>query len=341
MRRTEGMGLGSAGRTMLFLGSWVVVAVGLSAAGSYGEVRFHRGTCDGSAGVALSRDLFLTASDEDNRLRVYRAGESGDPVSIWNVGSVLGRGGGAGEMDLEGAARIGNRVYWIGSHGRDAKGVERPERQVLFATDLQGAGEAVRVVPMGRAYRGLLTDIRGDARLSAVGVGSSRRKGEVDIEGLAALPDGRLLVGFRSPLVSGRALVVVLENSEGMVLRGERARLGEIIWLDLGGLGIWDMVRCGEVIYLSAGPVSGKSPCRLYAWRGPGTAVSEVGDLGGTGLEPEGLLTHPDWGEGVILVLSDDGAAVMDGVACKDLKGAGRRSFRSGFYRLHPVSDAR
>ena len=43
------------------------------------------------------------------------------------------------ESDIEGAARLGGRIYWITSHGRSKKGKRRSNRYRLFATDIADA----------------------------------------------------------------------------------------------------------------------------------------------------------------------------------------------------------
>ena len=68
-------------------------------------------------------------------------------------------GSGDKESDLEAAAAVGTRVYWIGSHGRNAKGKPRPERQRFFATDIDPAAQPPGVAPAGTPYRGLLDDL--------------------------------------------------------------------------------------------------------------------------------------------------------------------------------------
>jgi hypothetical protein len=319
----RGWGMISLGLVGWF-GGWLISGC----AGSVGEMRFHSGACDGSAGVAISATHFLAASDEDNWVRLYRVGRSGGPVNQWDLGAMMGVKGKMAEMDLEGAARAGRRVYWLGSHGRDSRGSERDERQVLVATESEGDGDSLRLVWIG-TYGGLLGDIREDGRLGEWGVGSDRKKGEIDLEGMAALPDGRVWIGFRSPTVEKRAVVVTVENPDAAVRGLERARLGEVRRLDLGGLSIWDMVWTGDGILISAGPVKGQAPCRLYRWSGAGEEVELVGDLSWLGLEPEGLLTHDSWGPGRYLLLSDDGTVIMGGVECRDIKDASRRRFRS------------
>src|SRR6185503_15218491 len=82
----------------------------------------HTGMCDASAAVALGPDLFAVANDEDNAIRIYLAGKPGPPIQTVNLSTFLQFGRKSPELDLEGAARIGDRIYWITSHGRNQEG---------------------------------------------------------------------------------------------------------------------------------------------------------------------------------------------------------------------------
>ena len=322
-------------RAWLAVAGLVVVADGMGA--GLGPIQYYRGACDASAACALEGGVFVAASDEDNRLRLYRHDAPGLPVREFDVSAFLAVKAKT-ECDLEAAARIGSRIYWIGSHGPNRDGEERWERQVMFATEFSGTGAATRLTPVGLPYRGLLRDLERVARTAQLVVRGSRGKGEAratEIEGLAAWPDGQLLMGFRGPLVQGRTAVVALENPEAVLLRGERARIGERSDLDLGGLGIWDMTAVGQRVYLVAGPVEGQGRCRIYRWDGRRSSAAPVmiGEMDSREIQPEALLSVPGRAEGEFLLLSDDGGTRTDGEDCKDLKAASDRRFRSAWFR--------
>ena len=94
----------------------------------------YRGTCDASAAVALDARHFVVGNDETDTLLVYREGQPG-AVAQAPLRSFLG-GTGRAESDIEGAAAIGSRIYWIASHSRNSRGEAQPMRQRLFATDM-------------------------------------------------------------------------------------------------------------------------------------------------------------------------------------------------------------
>src|SRR6266487_4577974 len=130
-----------------------LAAVGRAA--SLSDPITYRGMCDASAAVSLTTNLFIVANDEDNILRVYRRHPGGLPVLSIDLNAFLRVAGKSTEADLEGAARVGDRIYWISSHGRNAKGRLSPNRQRFFATTVTVTNEQVEVKPLGRPYLSL------------------------------------------------------------------------------------------------------------------------------------------------------------------------------------------
>src|SRR5687767_3658238 len=94
------------------------------------------GCCDASAAIALTDDLFVVANDEDNILRVYSRQRLGRPATTVDLTGFLNPGRKFAEVDIEAAARVGDRIYWISSHGQNAKGKARESRHRFFATSV-------------------------------------------------------------------------------------------------------------------------------------------------------------------------------------------------------------
>src|SRR5262245_9560684 len=80
----------------------------------------YTGMCDASAVVSLDNDLLVVADDEQSVLRVYSRHHGGPAVQQLNLAPFLGLPRRAAEVDLEGAARLGDRIFWISSHGCNA-----------------------------------------------------------------------------------------------------------------------------------------------------------------------------------------------------------------------------
>src|SRR3954471_14224711 len=145
----------------LLIGSCSVVRADLQNVRTYGEM------CDASAAVALDDKHFAVADDEGNTLRVYKRGEEA-PVREYDVGKFLGNKKRT-ESDLEGAARVGDRIYWISSHGRNREGQVEEHRHRFFATQIEGK-KGLKLEPIGEAYTGLLDDLLADERLKGFGL---------------------------------------------------------------------------------------------------------------------------------------------------------------------------
>lgn len=298
------------------------------------------GTCSVSAGAFLDAAHFVVASDEDSVLRVYRLGVA-QPVAARDLSGFLALDRKRPEADLEGAARAGDRIWWIGSHSRTAGGKRAPNRQCLFATRLvpNPAGPP-GLEPVGRPYRRLLDDLLAAPSLQSVPLAGAAalapEEGGVNIEGLAAAPDGPLWIGFRSPVPAGRALLVPLRNPEAIV-QGERAQLGEPVLLDLGGLGVRDLLWAGARCWILAGPADGGGSFRLYVWEGTGRGVRAVPWTGALPrrFRPEALLGPVPEGAPAaenparFLVLSDDGGRRIDDCECQELPDPAQRRFRA------------
>src|SRR2546426_46514 len=141
----------------------LMLLAGLPVGLACGEIKVSRpmkysDMCDASAAVAINERLFVVACDEDNILRIYRNDAPGPPVQKFDLSRFLQLHTKHPETDLEGAARLGDRVFWISSHGRNIIGKERVNRHCFFATDLKvsnrgvDSDRGVAIVPVGRPY---------------------------------------------------------------------------------------------------------------------------------------------------------------------------------------------
>lgn len=273
----------------------------------------YEGFCEASAGVYLTQTHFAVASDETNRIQIYERGKPG-PVGIVDLTSFTGYD----KSDIEGAAIVGNRIYWISSHSFNKSGEDKRKRKILFATNIEKDGDRVSLFGTFRP----VGDIR-DPLVKATGLDPAK----IDIEGLASNEKGQLLIGLRAPLQEGKALVVLLKNP-GDVVESRSAPDFETkpLELDLGGRGIRSMERVGSGPHpylILAGPVADADGFELYWWSGK----DEVSPANGSKLDkmtPEALMAIP--GTSTIQILSDDG---------KDCKGSDEdpptaaRKFRS------------
>lgn len=302
----------------------VLLAAALTSRVDAQSITTYRGPCDASAAVALDADHFVVANDENDTLSIYRGEQVVDTLDLSRF---LGARA-DGESDIEGAAAVGSRIYWITSHGRNRRGEAQPRRQRLFATDVR-SGRTPTLQPAGEPHANLLRDFNAAESLHPYNLREAARlapeaDGGLNIEGLAATPDGRLLIGLRSPLFDRRALVIPLNNPDD-VISGQRAEFGAATTLDLDGRGIRSIERVGADYWIVGGPTGDAGSFALYRWSGTGgdpvrPFAIDLGDL-----RPEALFAIPQSNR--IRLLSDDGGRLTAGVECKSLPLA-RQTFR-------------
>lgn len=325
-----------------------------SAAQSGSETKeiIFKGICDGSAAVKLKGDKILVAYDEENALFVFDT-SGGMPTAHKDLQDLNlktfdtekpGR-----ESDIEAAAVAGERIWWLGSHSRSKKGKKRPNRRMLFATNIpspdlkdlkivEGPLDLKDVLEKSDELELFFTILtKEDEEKEKWEEKSAWKqaplKGGVSIEGLATSADGGLLLGFRSPLsgktgMSGKALVVKL-MPEGNTFKVEKTFL-----LDLGDRGVRDLVNDGAGYMILAGPVERKKDFALYAWNGS-DPPKQIGKL--AGLNAEALVDLGNqW-----LILSDDGKVERsyDGgvLICDEIREEKGKDHPSVYFRAQMI----
>ncbi len=232
-------------------------------------------------------------------------------------------------------------VYLVltGSCSRTKKGKTVPEREALFGVGMGAEGNtfaAAGEVKVNRSLRGQVRALGGENSSAPWGPvlrDSVWRQGVppeaqtpglggeagLNIEGLSVSKDGRsLLLGLRSPLVAGKALLVPLTNPVAALGLGgsapQPAALDHPLLLDLGGLGFrsieWD-ARRGEYLIV-AGSAGDAKVFRFYTWTGEASAapreVKTPSARAAAKLEPEGVTPVP--GCKSAIVVGDRGAGL-------------------------------
>jgi hypothetical protein len=276
-----------------------------------GPVRRHDGIRDASAAVGYKRgtSLFLVASDEDRErtfLRLYDATQDGGPVREFEVPpDFLAVDEDHPEVDLEGAACVGSRIYWIGSHSRNKEGEYRSSRHRLFATHLNKGVP----VPVGRPYKTLVQDLGLD-----IDQRRPPKEGGLSIEGLCTTREpGELLIGLRSPLIEDKAMLIPLRNADEVIDPGVEPEFGTPILLDLGGLGVRSIDYWSERdTYLIIAGAASKTveEFRLISWSGSNVTDLEF-EFFLDGAAPEALLI--DEATETVYMLFDEGNRKSEG----------------------------
>lgn len=265
------------------------------------EPVYYSGICEASAAAALDDCHFAVASDETNTLQVYRRGTA-EPVRALKFKSFIG----SEKSDIEAAARIGDTIYWISSFSRPGNKGNAKGRSVLFASRIVQTPQGPTLKPLGKPFE----DLRGFLKQVLQSPGT-----DINIEGLAASPDGDLLIGFRGPLIGGMAPVLRLKNPAQITGLGEEPRFGDIHLLDLGNRGIRSIDCAGllpATYLILAGPsteAGGKDEqdgaFALYSWTGDDQPPIRLSLQLPKDFTAEALVLYPE--KRLAQVLSDDG----------------------------------
>jgi predicted extracellular nuclease len=295
----------------------------------------------------------LVADDENQGLRLYDRSNSGLPVNTFDFTASLGLPVSGKEVDLEAAARVGNRIYWMGSQSNSDSGSSNPNRDRIFATDISGADAATSLSYVGRydflrediiAWdanngHGLGANFFGLSASATSGIGSKQSNG-YNIEGLEFAPNNTTAyVAFRAPQepTTGRtnALIIPVTNFTSLIGNTTlgSATFGAPIQLDLGGRGIREIRKNANNQYViiagPAGDATGVAPAdfRLYTWTGLASDVPVLRSADLTALNSggsfESIVEVPDslTDSSQLQLLVDNGTTVFynNGLAGSDI----------------------
>lgn len=300
------------------------------------------GMSDASAGASIDSNSFIVADDEENILKIYKTDNNSKPVSVFDISQFLQISPEYPEADIEAATKVGNRIYWITSHGRNKDGKFRPARYRFFATELTPDGNLIK--PVAKPYQDLAVDLiafKSDVQkdlTDASGFGFDLKgknaaklapKDEgLNIEGLCASTDGKTLyIGFRNPLhkkdKKELAIVMPLKNAALVLEKGQKPAFGKPLLWDFDGLGIRDMAYSPfhKVFFIIAGASKEKGGFALYRWSGQETSQPKLlrKIVTDNKFSPEAIIVFNNSDK--LLLLSDDGTievSVSSPEECKE-----------------------
>jgi len=214
--------------------------------------------------------------------------------------------------DLEGLTldRAGF-VYAVTSHSRDDEGRRKKTREKLVRFRIEGNHVVDTSVVQG--LRQALTE-RHAVLAAAAEVLDVKGGDGLNIEALAISADqSRMLIGFRGPLVDGRAIVASIENFAEVFDSDADLVIAPVLdELDLGGLGIRGLSyvpAVGEYLVIG-GPVSkADAEFGLWRWKGPGASPCRVELPGLQGFAHAEGVSPADLAAGTqhVIIVSDDG----------------------------------
>ncbi len=314
------------------------LASGLIHGDTTGSYDVYHGMSDASAAVSFGKNLLAVADDENNVLRVYKIDHTLRPIYSFDLTSFISPAPDYPEADIEGATVVGNRAYWITSHGRSRSGQIRESRYRFFATSVNVSSDGVTITPFGIPCSTLIHEmikskttqflpLNSVTRLDAEKLKKKERKKlapkkeGLNIEGLCAAPDGKTLyIGFRNPLFYNSAasekmaIIIPLNNPRQVIEKGLLPIFGSPILLSLDGLGIRSMEysHFHKSYFIIAGPQNETPDFALYRWSGKKEErPKRLNKFSAkNNFTPEALVVFENSGR--LLVLSDDGSITID-----------------------------
>jgi hypothetical protein len=323
---------------------------------------------DASTAIVLDTDYMIVGDDEAGMLRVYPR-EGGAAVAEW---SFIGtdKVNITDELDVEASVKVGDTIFFTGSHSNGSDGAESNDREFIFAVKVTGTGADTQFSYQGKIsgleqaiatwdhtnVHGKGFDYFGITTGSANGVAPEQPIG-FSIEGLTASPDGAALwLGMRAPQLSDKALIVSVENYKALLAgTSTTPSFGAPIELALGGRGIRSIEKAedGSGYLIIAGPAGSASAevdhdFRFFTWTGD---AKDAPIALNNNLDALRDTTHGSWETiaGVssinagawVQILQDNGDTIWDGQtkASKKLAAADQK-FQGQWVQLGaPVND--
>jgi hypothetical protein len=214
--------------------------------------------------------------------------------------------------DLEGVVldQSGN-IHAITSHSRNADGEEKKSRNKLVRFRIEG-----NQVVAPKVFKDLKPALLAahPVLAAAAAILDVKAEGGFNIEALEFSPDQQhLWLGFRSPLLSNRAIIASVENPAALFDADEPPRISPtLITLDLDGDGIRGMSHLPALdgYLISSGPVGrAEAHFQVWFWSGhPDEPARHVSVPGLPGFErAEGISPALIDGRQKIIIASDDG----------------------------------
>lgn len=318
--------------------------------------RYYSQTGSISASIPVGEGYILTASDENNVIALYKERTSGPPVKTWDFNSELPYA--SEEVNIHGAARAGNTVYFVGGMDNTNSGEPEPARSTMFATTISGSGASTELSYLG-SYIGMRENLiewdnENGARFGFAESAAGGVRGEANdgfkIEGVEFAPGSstEAYLTFRSPLEPpgegaedrNLALVVPVTNfaslfTDGNPGTGVHPTFGTPLeWnlssakskeLELAGLSIRTIRENaeGEYILVASTASSADTVFQLWGWDGETedepVLLNESLHINGEGTW-DAITSVPDpiKDGDQIEVLQDDSKVIWYGAGTKD-----------------------
>ena len=225
------------------------------------------------SGIVKTDEFMALASDEGNQIEIFKQ----DSKGLWQTHHLVTLSDNTDEIDLEALAWQKPYLYALGSHSAKRKKVKssvsqkenvkrlekiylEPARQQLFRIELNHKTKAVDIQSLS------LSDELANHPILNSFVGIPSKENGIDIEGLAVDSKGRLLLGFRGPVLRGNAVPVLKIK---LAKKDFKIKSTKTLYLHLNGSGIRGISEMPNGYLILSGAVGDQPlPYNVYRWDG-------------------------------------------------------------------------
>jgi len=261
-----------------------------------------------SGATTMPDGKVLIVEDErsENPIRMLDVKDSGDVVEIGNIyiDKKIKKIFKKRVEDLEAITSNGNIVYAITSHSLNKSHKRKSSREKLISF----------VYDDGKMRDFHIYDtLKDDLYKNYIDFFKNGIFGieDISIEGLCMdANNSSLLIGFRSPVIDGKAVVIAIKNPREVMLGKEKPKFSKPNSLSLNGLGIRDMTydaqRDGYWI-IAGGSNDRNFNFQLWFWDNKTKKVSFVKNHPYIGYGEGITIIHKDTKKSALLIVEDDG----------------------------------
>ena len=217
-------------------------------------------------------------------------------------------------IDLEGITTDGTYFYVVGSQSKPKGADQAGLARFTFDTTNQRVVGTQAATGLKKFLADNVAELRGMEN-------TKYKDGGINVEGIAWDPQAnRLLLGLRSPVVDGQALVVPLKLRDpkgSMSFDNLEVEGGKAIKLPLGGAGLrsieYDNSRKAFYLITGAGPNNEKMDFKTWEWSGKDDTGLRALETFDRRLKPEGITRVANGaGDFVFIVFDTSGYTATD-----------------------------
>lgn len=227
------------------------------------------------SGIALPYGFMALATDEGNQLQILKPAAK----NHWQNHSTITLSNTPDELDIEALAWQEPYLYALGSHSAKRKKIKsnktqkenimrlsqtslEPARQQLFRIELDARAQVIAIETLS-----LQDNIKNDSILKGF-TGIPSKENGIDLEGLAIDKKGRLLIGFRGPVLRGNIVPIMRIKLAKNAFKIKDSKTIFIETIGTGVRGIAEIPNSNHFLVLTGAVGDQTLPYQIALWNG-------------------------------------------------------------------------